>query len=221
MMEPIRVFIGYEPRQPIAYNVLQHSIVRHASRPVSITPLILKQLPIKRRGLTEFTFSRFLVPWLCGFRGHAVFMDADMVVTGDIAELVDLAPMSAVSVVKDQQRFEWSSMMLFNCGACIRLTPEFIDDEKNQLLDLAWAPSIGDLPKAWNHCVGYEPPDDEAKLLHFTQGLPLWHETAGLRQDAAWHEEHRAATHTVTWKELMGRSIHAKHVLERMFGRYR
>ena len=77
----LNVFIGYDPRQPVAYNVLQHSIVRHASEPVAITPLILKQLPIERRGLTEFTFSRFLVPYLCGFKGMAVFLDADMVVT--------------------------------------------------------------------------------------------------------------------------------------------
>lgn len=65
----IRVFIGYDPRQPLAYNVMQHSIARHSSVPVAITPLILDQLPITRRGLTEFTYSRFLVPALCDFKG--------------------------------------------------------------------------------------------------------------------------------------------------------
>ena len=118
------VFIGYDPRQPLAYNVLQHSIVRHSSRPVAITPLILSQLPMKRRGLTEFTFSRFLVPYLCGFKGKALFLDADMVVTGDISELFEQDELYAVAVQQDQPKFEWPSVMFFNCGACIRLTPE-------------------------------------------------------------------------------------------------
>ena len=76
-MNKYHVFIGYDPRQPIAYNVAQYSVVKNASQPVSVTPLILSQLPITRRGLTEFTFSRFLVPWLTGFKGKSMFMDQD------------------------------------------------------------------------------------------------------------------------------------------------
>lgn len=220
MNEPLRIFIGYEPRQPLAYSVLQHSIAKNSSKPVAITPLILSQLPIKRRGLTEFTFSRFLVPWLCNFKGRALFLDADMVVTGDIAELFEMAGLNAVSVVQEQQRFEWASMMLFNCGACLQLTPSFIDNEKNGLLDLAWAPSVGDLPSDWNHCVGYKPPREDAKLWHYTQGIPAWHETSGLPEDSVWHQAHQAATATVSWKDLMGRSVHARPVLERMMKRY-
>lgn len=219
MRFPLRIFIGYDPRQPIAYNVLQHSIARHSTSPVAITPLILSQLPIKRRGLTEFTFSRFLVPWLCGFQGTALFLDADMVVTGDITELFDMAELNAVSVVQEQARFEWGSAMLFNCGCCRMLTPEFIESPENQLLDLKWAPSVGNLPKEWNHCVGYKPPAD-AKLMHYTQGIPLWFETQGLPEDGAWHAEHQAALHSVSWKELMGASVHARPVLERLLKRY-
>lgn len=215
----LNVFIGYDPRQPLAYNVLQHSIARHASVPVSITPLILSQLPIKRRGLTEFTFSRFLVPYLMGFAGRAVFMDADMVVTGDIADLFDTADMSAVCVMQDQPRFEWASMMLFNCGACRRLSPEFIEDPKNALFDLEWAPYVGALPARWNHCVGIQEPT-EADLYHFTQGLPCWHETRGLPEDAVWDAESAAMLHTVTWRELLGKSVHREPVLRRMLERY-
>ena len=215
---PLRVMIGYDPRQPLAYNVLQHSIARHSSRPVSITPLILSQLPIKRRGLTEFTYSRFLVPWLCDFSGHAVFMDADMVVKGDILELLDNDNMNAVSVMQNQQKFEWASVMLFNCSACKKLTPEFIDDERNSLFDLSWAPYVGTIPDEWNHCVGYQKPK-EAKLYHYTQGLPCWYETRGLQEDSAWAEELKAMTHSVSWKELMGKSVHAEHVIRRLINR--
>lgn len=218
-MDEYKVFIGYDPRQPLAYNVLQHSIVRHASKPVSITPLILRQLPIKRRGLTEFTYSRFLVPYLCGFRGKAVFMDADIVVNGDIVELFEEGGMSAVSVMQEQPKFEWASVMLFNCGACLRLTPEFIEDEANQLFDLSWAPYVGAIAPEWNHCVGYQEPK-AAKLYHYTQGLPCWDVTRGLPEDEAFDREAELLTESVGWYDLMGSSVHREPVLRRMLKRY-
>jgi len=216
----LRIFIGYDPRQPLAYNVLQHSIVRHASVPVSITPLILKQLPIKRRGLTEFTYSRFLVPYLSDFDGISVFMDADMVVTDDIKNLFDSIDNSfALSVMQNQPKFEWASMMVFNNAACKVLTPEFIDDEKNVLFDLSWAESIGMIPEEWNHCVGYQEPK-EAKMYHYTQGLPCFFETSGNEEDEAWHNEYKLIKSTVSWAELMGTSVHAEAVLRKMIRRY-
>jgi hypothetical protein len=214
-----RVFIGYDPRQPLAYNVLQHSIHRHASKTVAVSPLILSQLPLKRRGLTDFTYSRFIVPHLCGYEGTAVFMDADIVVTGDINELFAQADGSAVQVMQDQQPFEWASVMLFNNAQCKTLTPEFIDDEANGLLDFKWAAKVGTFSEDWNHCVGYMEPK-VANLYHYTQGLPCWHETRGLPEDGPWLDELKALTRTVSWQELMGESIHAKPVLRRMLSRY-
>jgi hypothetical protein len=217
-----RVFIGYDPRQPLGYNVLQHSIVRYASEPVSITPLILSQLPLKRRGLTEFTFSRFLVPYLCDYVGTAIFMDADIVVKGDIVELFKTARPSeySVQVMQDQPRFEWPSVMLFNNMCCRQLTPAYVDDEANNPYEFEWAKDrVGSFPAEWNHCVGYQTPK-EAKLYHYTQGLPCWMETAGLPENGAWLEEHADLTKTVSWKELMGRSVHAKPVLKRLFEYY-
>jgi len=214
----LRVFIGYDPRQPLAYNVLQHSIIKNSSIPVAITPLVLSQLPLKRQGLTQFTYSRFLVPWLCGFKGKAVFMDADMVVTGDIAELFDcIDQLNAVSVMKEQPKFEWASVMGFSCDMCMELTPEFIEDERNTLFDLAWAGSIGEIPPEWNHCVRYMEPQ-AAKLYHYTMGLPCWPETAGAAEDPAWIEAYQDMQSTVTWKELMGNSVHAKETMKRYLG---
>ncbi len=213
-----RIFIGYDHRQPLAYNVLQHSIVAHASRPVAITPLILEQLPITRRGLTDFTYSRFLVPFLCDFKGSALFLDADMVVTADILELFEHASPAAgaVQVVKDQPQFEWPSAMLFNCSMCRVLTPDYIEDQSNRLLDLAWAGEggVGEFPAVWNalQFYGDEPP---GKLLHFTAGLPCWPETAHGPNVETWHEAAAAMTHTVSWRELMGGSVHAGPVIRR------
>lgn len=216
----LKVFIGADSRQPLAYNVLQYSIVSRSSKPVSITPLILEQLPITRRGLTEFTYSRFLVPWLCDFKGTALFLDADMVVDGDIAELFDHASPAAgaVQVVKDQPQFEWPSAMLFNCALCRVLTPDYIENQANKLLDLAWAEQVGDLPAEWNRLLGYGPVEP-GKLYHWTQGIPVWPETRHLPEDAIWHEAAEALTHTVPWIELMGKSVHAQPTLKRFLAR--
>jgi hypothetical protein len=206
----LRVFIGTDPRQPIAWNVLSDSIVRHASVPVAITPLSLKTLPITRRSLTEFTFSRFLVPYLCDFKGTALFLDADMVVTGDIAELFACADgKSSVQVNKDQAKFEWPSAMLFNCEHCSALTPEYVEDRSNQLFDFAWAKSVGEFPAEWNHCISYAPPRMDAKLYHWTAGIPVWRETRGQAEDPIWHDAYKHMLHTVSYAELMGNSVHA------------
>ena len=89
----IRIFIGYDSRETVAYHVLAHSIHSRATEPVSITPLMLSQLKQvltrKRNPLqsTDFSFSRFLTPYLCDFDGWAIFMDCDMLVLDDIAKL--------------------------------------------------------------------------------------------------------------------------------------
>jgi hypothetical protein len=214
----MRVFIGYDPRQPVAYNVLQHSIHKNASERVTVEPLMLRKLPIKRRSLTEFTYSRYLVPWLCGYEGCAVFMDADIVVTGDIAELFTQADQQyAVQVNQEQPKFEWPSVMLFNNANCRDLTPEWIDDEANKPQALGWGP-VGSFSPEWNQCVGYTDVAN-AKLYHYTQGLPCWYETRGHEEDRHWLKALQEMQYTVSWKELMGTSVHAKPVLERMFRR--
>jgi hypothetical protein len=212
----LQVYIGYDERQPLAFNVLQHSIRVNASEPIAITGLHLDQLPIKRRGMTAFTFSRFLVPYLCNFRGKALFLDADMVVTGDIAELFKSTNWSSSALVnKQQDKFEWASAILFNCDNCKSLTPAFIDNEKNQLFDFAWAEhGVGEFPAEWNMAVGYCDTSD-AKLLHYTQGIPCWAETRGV-DDGPWVAAFKDMVRTCSWKELLGNSVHAKHVYERL-----
>lgn len=220
--DPIQVFIGYEPRQPIAFHVLAHSIWRQASREVLIRPLILAHLPITRRGLTDFTYSRFLVPHLSGFKGISIFIDSDFLCLGDVAELADMAREFAaetetdVMVVKNQLRFEWASMMVFRNYSCLKLRPKFVQDDKNALFDFAWARNVKELPKEWNHLVGYDEPNPAAKLVHFTQGIPYFSETRDSEFAAEWMAEANSMGSTVTWQELMGKSVHAGPVIERL-----
>jgi len=107
----IKLFIGYDPRETVAYYVMSHSIITRASQPISIAPLSLKNLgPLMTRERnplqsTDFSFSRFLTPYLCGYTGWSIFMDCDMLVLDDIAKLWELRDECyAVRVVKHQHQ---------------------------------------------------------------------------------------------------------------------
>src|SRR6185503_17813923 len=141
---------------------------------------------------TQFSFSRFLVPFLCGYEGWALFTDCDMLVLDDIAKLWALRDERyAVQVVKHvhvpkedvkflgavQTRYEkknWSSVMLMNCAKCTALTPDYVNNasglELHQFKWLAGDHLIGELPPRWNHLVGFDPPRPDAGLVHFTTG---------------------------------------------------
>jgi lipopolysaccharide biosynthesis glycosyltransferase len=216
-MSPIRVFIGFDGREDVAFSVLAHSIHRNASQPVSIAPVMLSQLGgVYRRDVnplqsTQFSFSRFLTPWLCGYEGWAVFMDCDMLVLDDIARLWALRDERyAVQVVKHvhvpkedvkflgavQTKYEkknWSSVMLMNCAKCTALTPEYVNTATGlQLHQFKWLDDdslIGELPSRWNHLVGYDPPRKDASLVHYTIGGPYFEEYAQCEYAREWWHE--------------------------------
>jgi len=218
MNDPWRIFIGYDERQPVAYNVLAHSIIARASQPVAITPLVQRTLPTKREGLTPFTWSRFLVPWLCGYKGMALFLDIDIMVRADIVELFHHgAGSGAVAVSKNPMTFEWASVILFNCDHLDnrRLTPELVEGG-HKLHAISWTEAITDLPREWNHLVGYDKPNPDAKLVHFTQGIPAFPETQDCEFAAEWMQEANTAVSSKPWHVLMGNSVHAKPVFDRL-----
>jgi lipopolysaccharide biosynthesis glycosyltransferase len=213
----IRVFIGYDQREAIAYHVLSHSIQRLASEPVSIASLRLSQLggiltrPRDPMQSTEFSFSRFLTPYLSDYAGWSIFMDCDMVMLDDIVKLWQLRDdRYAVMVVKHihvpketvkflgepQSRYEkknWSSVMLFNNARCTALTPEYVNAASGlQLHQFKWLANdelIGTLPNRWNHLVAYDPPRADAALLHYTSGGPWWAEYKDCEYAASWLRE--------------------------------
>lgn len=209
----LRIFIGADPRQPVSLAVLAQSVYKYSSKPVAITPLVIEQLPLKRTGLTPFTFSRFLVPYLCNYEGWALFLDADILLTDDIAKLFALADDKyTVMVSKDENhRFEWASVMLFNCAKCRILTPEYVETASG-LHTISWSreAEIGDLPREWNHLVGYQDtPTVMPKLIHYTQGMPAYPLTQDSPFALEWAKEHQYMNSIRPWEELMGNSIHA------------
>ena len=222
--ELIRIFIGYDPREAIAFNVLAHSIQRRASQPVAVAPVMLSQLgPLmwrERHPLqsTDFSFSRFLVPYLCGFEGWAMFMDCDMLMLDDIANLWALRDdRYAVMCVhhnhipeeetkflgQPQTRFEkknWSSVMLLNCARCGALTPDYVNSASGlELHRFHWLESedlVGEIPHRWNHLVDYDPaaPVDEISNLHYTTGGPYFEDYKDCGYADLWEAEREHMT---------------------------
>lgn len=207
----IKVFIGYDSRETIAFHVLSHSILRHSSEPVAICGLKLSQLDMWRqrdpKQSTDFAFSRFLVPYLCGYEGKALFMDCDMLCRGDIAELFNIENDAAVSVVKHDYtpktadkflgavqtvypKKNWSSVMLFNNDKCRALTPGYVNTATGlELHQFHWTDKVGDLPPEWNHLVGEYAPNPGAKLVHYTLGGPYFDEYAECEFSSDWFQE--------------------------------
>lgn len=208
----MRVFIGVDPRDVVSYQVLRWSIERRARKPVSVVPLIRFQLPITRTGLTEFTYTRYAVPLLCGYKGRAVFMDSDMLCLTDICELFETPMEGAVALVKHEQRFEWPSLMLFDCGKCKRLTAEYINDPNTRPQSFEWAENVDALDPRWNHVVGYTPPRDDAWIVHYTAGTPGFRELRGCEYTAEWLAEREHLTYQDSWLAIHGRSVHRDKV---------
>jgi lipopolysaccharide biosynthesis glycosyltransferase len=212
----MNVFVGYDPREDIAYQVCEYSILKH--RPTAkVSPLAQKNLPMYTRPLdplssSEFTFTRFLVPYLAGYQGWAVFCDCDFLWTADIKELFDQADENyAVMIVKhdhvpntnvkmDNQpqaaypRKNWSSCILWNCGHVSnqQLTPDLINQATGQYLHrFSWLSDeeIGSLDTEWNWLVGYNQ-NGTPKAIHYTEGGP-------------WFKNYRSCEYSGIWKQYL------------------
>ncbi len=207
MDDVARVFIGFDTKEVVAYHVLVQSILEKSSIPVTFTPIVLDQLggifTRERNPLqsTEFSFSRFLVPYLSDYDGWSLFMDCDMLMRADIEELWALRDESkSVMCVKHdyvpkidtkflgqaQTKYEkknWSSVILFNNARCRALTKDYVNEASGlQLHQFKWLDSddqIGELPVVWNYLVNEYERRDDAKNVHFTDGGPYFDDYAG------------------------------------------
>ena len=215
----MKIFIGYDSREDIAYQVCKRSLEKNTSVPLEIQPI--KQQEMRERGLywrehdplssTEFSFTRFLVPYLAGYKGWAVFMDCDFLWRGDVAGLMDYANpyYGAVVVQHDYKpkethkmdnrvqhqypRKNWSSLILFNCEHLHikAVTPELVNRESGMYLHqirFLWDACIGNLPIAYNYLEGWHTKDDcpNPVAVHFTRGGPWFKDHTDVEYGDEW-----------------------------------
>jgi lipopolysaccharide biosynthesis glycosyltransferase len=197
----VKIYIGFDQRESVAYHTFVQSLIDHASIPLDITPLAVKTLKgyeeKHKDKSNDFVYSRFLTPFLNDFKGWAIFVDGDMICQTDIKELLDLRDNSkALQVVKhdyktkanqkylgninqDYPRKNWSSVILWNCAHPKHklLTPDFIEKESGKYLHrFSWLEDseIGELPKEWNWLATEYPNNEQANIIHYTLGTPCF-----------------------------------------------
>ncbi len=216
----IRIFIGYDSEVVAPWHVLTHSILARSTQPVSFVPLALNNLKAlmwrERNPLqsTEFSFSRFLTPYLSGFEGWSLFLDNDMLFLDDVAKLWALRdekfavmcvqhahqPQETTKFLGTPQtaygKKNWSSVMLFNNARCQALTPDYVNTasglELHQFKWLKGDHEIGSLPSQWNHLVGYDTPNTDVCNVHYTLGGPYFNETTVCEYAQEWLNERQA-----------------------------
>ena len=219
----IKICIGYDPVESTALHTFTHSILRQSSRPVAIIPVNVANL----RGIfsrerdpkqsNEFSFTRFLVPYLNNYQGYGIFFDCDMLMRCDVAEILDVVnsqPGKAVYVVKHDYkpridikylntvqykypRKNWSSVVVWNCGHPSNkiVTADYVNTASPMDLHrFSWLrdDQIGELDVRWNWLVGeYDEPPADVKNVHWTVGGPYFDEFRNADFATEWFAENQ------------------------------
>ena len=214
--EILNIYIGFDEAETTAYHTLSQSIIEHASRPVRISPICSKHFrnffnrQRDEKQSNDFSFTRFLVPYLNQYAGYAIFMDCDMMVRTDIFEVFEeIDDQDAISVVKHDYtpsdkvkylnnkqyaypRKNWSSFVVWNCGNIKhrKLTPKFVETATGlELHRFTWLDDneIGELDVKWNWLVGdYINPPKDVKNIHWTVGGPYFNEYSTVDFSSEW-----------------------------------
>ena len=221
-MERVKIFIGYDPVEAIAFHTLVKSIMNKATIPFEIIPLDIRNLsmytrPVDLKQSNEFSFTRFLVPYLSEYKGVSIYFDCDMMLRSDIAEVLQEVNDKPVYLVKhdytpkdkykylgtkqyNYPRKNWSSFVVWNCGHDSNkiVTDSFVNTasaaELHQFKFLK-DNEIGELDVCWNWLVGeYNNPPDDVKNVHWTIGGP-------------WFTKYKDVDFADEWLQLKGGMI--------------
>lgn len=223
----LKIFIGFDQVESVAWHTMVHSLLARSTRPIAIIPVKLanlKEIFTRERDpkqSNEFSFSRFLVPYLSDYDGYSVFFDCDMLLRVDINEILRITesePGKAVYVVKHDYeprddikylntvqykypRKNWSSVILWNCAhpANSAVTPEFVNTATAMDLHrFQWLKDdqIGELDVRWNWLVGeYDEPPADVKNVHWTVGGPYFEEYKNADFSEEWFSEFEKMTY--------------------------
>jgi hypothetical protein len=217
----LNLFVGLDPNELVGFHVFVQSVLRRTDpNKVAIHPVC------GQRGDASTTFSkaRFEIPYRCGFKGRAVWVDgSDMLCRADILELPDLLePGCDLAVVHhtystkyptkflgqpnpDYPRKNDSSVMVLDCGnyPWRKLTPEYVAKSTATHLhrfEFLKDERIGHLPKEYNWLVGEYDYNPGAKIAHFTIGGPWWPAYKDCDYADEWRSELKKVNHFQSWE---------------------
>ena len=221
-MNNLNIYVGYDSKEDIAYRVCKYSILKRSKSNIKITSLKLYELVAKnlyKRDIdplasTEFTYSRFLVPFLNNYHGWAIFCDCDFIFFEDISNiLIDIDKSKAVYCVqhdytpKEKHKMDgqkqtiyprknWSSFILFNCShpSNKKLNLDLVNSETGSFLhQFKWLEDneIGSLDERWNWLEGWTSNHNNKKpfAVHYTRGGPWFEEWQDVEFANEWVRE--------------------------------
>lgn len=235
METPLKIFIGWDSREDIAYQVAKASIEEHASVPVEIVPIRLKDLkkqnmywrPTDKLASTEFTFSRYLVPALTNYTGWALFIDCDFLFLDDVKSLFDqiddqyaimcakhdYTPKPGVKMDGKLQtqypRKNWSSMMLINC-----------EHPKNKKYLTVEQINSRSITPAYVHRFSWLDDEDIGTLSHEWNWLVGWYKEPAdgkpkalhYTEGGPWFDDYKTCEYATEWNLTL--ASHAQRMLE-------
>ena len=210
--KPLNIYIGYDSRHTTLPEINKHSILESVRKGLGggwfhdqirfepeIKFLDKSKIPEYNREYanqsTEFTYSRFLIPYLENYEGFSIFLDDDFIFEKSILPMFYyLNPDDAIACVKyphydhDATKFDgevnidypcklWSSLMIFNNGHedCKKLTPEVVNTwTGKQLHQFEWTDKISEIPQKYIFVEGYDDPEEKWDFtgIHYTRGGP-------------------------------------------------
>ena len=215
----IKIFMGFDRPSRIPTYVLADSIIENSTIPIEFTFLHKGTLeeffdrPKGKYDSTEFSISRFLVPYLSNYEGWSLFIDNDMVVENDVAEILSFMTgdysvrcTKHNQIVKGDTKFlgekqtsynmkNWTSVMLFNNSKCKALTPQYVSSAPGlDLHQFKWLDDIesqvGEIPLEWNYLADVQSVGQESvvmpKLIHYTEGGPFFKATSNCEYADNW-----------------------------------
>ncbi len=227
MVNVISLYAGFDPREEIGYHTFCSSVIHNSSEPVHITPLYDAALSMdgQRDGTNRFIYLRFLIPYLQGYQGWAIFCDgSDMIVKDDIAKLWAMRDYRyAVQVVQHNYETKharkyvgtameadngnypcknWSSVMLINCAHpdWREISPDTVKRSEGSYLHRFMfldPKTVGTIPITWNWLADEFGENNSASLLHWTAGIPAWDHYKDAPHAEDWRAAHARVNHAI------------------------
>jgi len=189
---PIRVFIGAGLAQLVPALVLKHSILKHVTMSCDVTIMNEWQHPMPRDAKnmprTPFSFQRFMIPEKCGYKGHALYFDSDMLSFADVREIWQAPMQGEILAMRnddvDRHRAKFS-VIKFDCSKVLhsldglialmdsgKLSYEqLVFEFKGYNVEDGWNPD-------WNSLEEYTA--GKTKLLHYTE---MWRQVWWVNHD--------------------------------------
>ena len=211
----MRIFIGHDSRFPQATKTCRQSMKNYNDN-LDIT--FLEKDHLKKFNFygredipgesTEFSFTRFYVPMVCNYNGIAMFCDNDFLWKCDPTEMIKYLGDKIIAVVKHEDievkqtkmdgvvnksypRKNWSSLIIYNCSKLKHLTKAYLDSaQASELHELKWVEDneIAEIPRSYNHLVGYYKKHNRIKAIHYTLGGPWFEEYKNGELSEEWYK---------------------------------